>query len=218
MQSPLLLRQHSVLRGHGPRRGAVVLKGTLENKVDRLLVSPLLLAPLRAKGIEVVDASKPKQTETTQRWKAGLRVTGVGIIRTKVEFSRCGALEGTAFAAVEREMLRPHALPPFLATHYLAPAAVAQKIGALANRREPQARDVFDLNHLLARSDAMPAKVARSAAMIEKAIENAMSISFDDYTSQVVAYLDPEQGEPFASRDAWNAMQGEVVDRLEGLR
>lgn len=195
-----------------------VLEGTLENKVDRLLASPAVLSPLRAKGIDVVETSKPKQTGTTQRWKAGLRIAELGDVRTKIEFSRRDALEGTAFEAVEREILRPYALPTFLATHYTTPRAIAQKVSALANRREPQARDIFDLNHLLARTDAAGVTSGMAPEVLGKATENAMSIGFDDYTSQVVAFLDPEQAETFASRDSWNAMQDEVVAELQRRR
>ena len=42
-------------------------------------------------------------------------------------------------------------------------------------------------------------------------------ISFDDYSSKVIAYLDPEQAELFASQDAQHLMQQIVVDRLTEL-
>ena len=92
----------------------VIRKDTLKKKVDGLLGSPLVTAPLRGKGIELVDISTPKQTETTQRWKAGLRVRGIEMpIRTKIEFSRrtgAPSLVGTAFESTEREVLRPYGL------------------------------------------------------------------------------------------------------------
>ena len=198
----------------------VISKGTLKNKVDRLLVSPLIAAPLAAKGVRVVETSTPKQTETTQRWKAGLRVDGLDIpIRTKIEFSRRGELVGAPFEAVDRAALQPYGLTPFLATHYTTQAAIAQKIHALAGRTEPQARDVFDLNLLLARTDAdvVPLTDAQRA-WVPDAIERAMSISFDDYTSKVVSYLEPTQAELYEDRSAWDAMQDAVVSRLEALR
>lgn len=195
----------------------VMAKGTLRNKVDRLLTSPAVLSPLRAQAIEITDTSAPKQTETTQRWKAALRCAGVGVVRTKIEFSRRDVIEGASFDAIEREIVRPYRMPPFLATHYTAPKAIAQKIRALAGRTEPQARDVFDLNHLFARPDSDVTLAPADEKSLERAIENAMSISFDDYRSQVVAYLDADQGAPFSSRDAWDSMQQEVVTRLEAL-
>jgi hypothetical protein len=49
------------------------------------------------------------------------------------------------------------------------------------------------------------------------AVERALGVSFDEYASQVVAFLDPGQREIFDGRDAWNAMQDAVVRRLEAL-
>jgi predicted nucleotidyltransferase component of viral defense system len=193
----------------------VTSKGTLKNKVDRLLESPLLTAPLKSHGLDVSDASSPKQTETTQRWKVGLQRTGRPALRTKIEFSRRDSVEGAAFEAVPGAVLTPYGMSQVLATHYTTRAAVAQKVGALAQRAEPQARDVFDLGLLLARPDA--AKASAPASQVRAAIENAMSLGWDEFQGQVVAYLEPEQAAPFDSKEAWNAMQDDVVARLEGL-
>jgi hypothetical protein len=45
-----------------------------------------------------------------------------------------------------------------------------------------------------------------------------MRMSFDEYKSKVVAFLDPEQRELFDGRAAWDAMQAAVVERLESLQ
>lgn len=195
----------------------VIAKDTLKNKVDRLLQSPLVAAPLRTHAIEIIEASAPKQTETTQRWKAGLRVAGIDVpIRTKIEFSRRDEIAGTAFESTAREVLRPYGLTPILATHYTTHSAIAQKVHALAARTEPQARDVFDLNLLLARPEAVSLKLDEAqAAWVTKAIDHAMSISFDEYASRVVAYLDPAQAALYQTRDAWEMMQESVIARLE---
>src|SRR5688572_27341422 len=67
----------------------VIARGTLKNKVERLLSSPMVAAPLKTKGIRVASVSAPKQTETTQRWKVGLEAANVHApLRTKIEFSR----------------------------------------------------------------------------------------------------------------------------------
>lgn len=201
----------------------VIRKDTLKKRVDGLLASPLVLAPLRGKGIEVVDVSAPKQTEATQRWKAGLLVRGIDVpLRTKIEFSRrskASSFSGTAFEPTEREVLRPYGLTPILATHYRAHAAIAQKIDALAHRTVSQARDVFDLNLLLARPDAEALRLeAGERAWLDDAIDRAMGISYDDYASKVASYLEPSQAELFEDAGAWSAMQENVVSRLERLR
>jgi predicted nucleotidyltransferase component of viral defense system len=198
----------------------VIAKDTLKNKVERLLRSPIVVAPLKTKGIEITESSASKQTETTQRWKVGLRATGTSLpLRTKIEFSRRDAIRDVAFGGVNPEVLRPYGLTPFLATHYTTEAAITQKIHALAGRTEPQARDIFDLNLLLARPEAAQLSLlARQKQWLAPAIERATNTSFDEYRSKVVAYLEPSQVELYEDASAWDAMQTAVVSRLEALQ
>jgi predicted nucleotidyltransferase component of viral defense system len=198
----------------------VMAKETLKNKVERILRSPAVSAPLKMHGLTIVETSAPKQTETTQRWKVGLSREGDELpIRTKVEFSRRDAIEGAKFEAADREVLRPYGLTPVLAAHYRLPAAIQQKIHALAARSEPQARDVFDLSLLLARPDAAGLALGpASKEWLSDAIDHGLSISFDEYSSRVVAFLAPGDAELYADRAAWDAMQQDVVARLEALR
>lgn len=96
----------------------VIAREPLKKKVDRLLQSPLVTAPLKTHKLSVVEASAPKQTDTTQRWKIGLQREGDALpIRTKVEFSRRNDIDGAVFEAAEREVLRPYGLTPVLANH-----------------------------------------------------------------------------------------------------
>src|SRR5438105_4480277 len=77
---------------------AVVAKGTLKNKIERLLYAPTVAGPLKTHAIEIVDISAPKQTDTTQRWKVGIRAQGAALpLRTKIEFSRRQSLTATTF-------------------------------------------------------------------------------------------------------------------------
>ncbi|HYV44252.1 MAG TPA: nucleotidyl transferase AbiEii/AbiGii toxin family protein [Myxococcaceae bacterium] len=195
-------------------------RGTLKNKVDRLLEAPALLLPLRAQGIAVEDVSAPKQTDTTQRWKLGLRRPGGSVpLRTKVEFSRRGAETDRERAAepIDAAVARAHGIPPPVLQHYLAPAALRQKIQALLGRPQTQARDLFDLQLLRARMPQLPQLDSDLRSRLPGAIERALSLSYDDYLGQVVAFLDPEQGTPFRDRAAWDAMQLQVVELLEEL-
>ena len=48
----------------------------LEEKVDGVLGSAALPVLLRGGGLAVESFRKPKQTETTQRWKVALALTG----------------------------------------------------------------------------------------------------------------------------------------------
>lgn len=195
-------------------------KETLRNKVERVLKSPLVATPLRAKGIELTDVTAPKQTDTTQRWKVGLSASGVSVpLRTKLEFSRRDAIAGTSYEGVDADLARSYGLTPTLATHYGLHAAIAQKIAALAGRTEPQARDLFDLGLLLSRSDGdrlLPSSAQRRALPV--AIERARGISYAEHTSRVVAYLDPDQAPLHSDRASFQALQDLVVARLEAMR
>jgi predicted nucleotidyltransferase component of viral defense system len=198
----------------------VIRQDTLFKKVEGLLRSPLVTAPLKTRGITVTGSSAPKQTETTQRWKVGMLVSGASLpLRTKIEFSRRGhVIEGAAFEATAADLLRPHGLTPILATHYGTHAAIAQKIHALAARAEPQARDVFDASHLLARPDASGLRLTdRQKKWLPSAVERAMSVSYDEYVAKVIAYLEPSQAALFSARHTWDAMQSSVVSTLETL-
>ena len=196
----------------------VTARTTLEAKVDRLLASPTLTKPLLSHGVSLGTVSKPKQTDTTQRWKLGL-THRAGQAHTKVEFSRRGTLDGTSFDAVSDGIVRQHRIQPFLASHYALVGAVAQKIEALAGRSTPQARDVFDLGLLFAIAGATtPAIEMGARARIDAAISNAEALSFDDYVGQVVAFLEPDQAALHDSRETWELQKQTVIARLGSLR
>ena len=197
----------------------VIGQGTLENKVNTLLASPVITHPLKAHGFGLVEVTTPKQTATTQRWKAGLWSKGLPApIRTKIEFSRRDQMEGTSIDAVDAERARSHSLPPFLATHYPAERAALQKILALAGRAHPQARDVFDLNLLLARPETTALRLPPDVrGAVPTALEQAMSIGFDDYASAVVAFLEPEHVEIYGDPATWDLMQANVVERIQHM-
>jgi len=197
---------------------SIVAKETLRKNVDKVLAAPLLLRPLAAYGLEIQAASSPKQTDTTQRWKLALRTEGRSLpLQTKIEFSRRGEAEEFRLESVDTALAHRYRMTPPLANHYLLPAAIRQKIRALAGRTEVQARDVFDLALLFARARGKIESRAADKKMYGKAAERALAIPYDDYTAQVVAYLSPEEAEPHASREAWTAQQLQVVDTLERL-
>jgi len=71
---------------------------------------------------------------------------------------------------------------------------------------------------LLARTDALSQLDDEARAWIDTAVANASNLTFDQYASLVAAYLDPEQAELYSSRETWDAMQLDVIERLEALR
>jgi predicted nucleotidyltransferase component of viral defense system len=191
---------------------------TLRSNVETVLRADSFRQALRAQQLEVGEFSAPKQTQTTQRWKIQLRqLTPDAAFPTKIEFSRRTFDDGIALAAVEPELIRRYRMYPVLVQHYGAAAAFAQKISALATRAETQARDIFDLKIL---ADAGGARVPLRQTQREQlpqAIDNAMSIGFEDFVGQVVAFLEPEHQADFRARASWETLQEQVVDTLRGL-
>src|SRR6516165_11307993 len=61
----------------------------LRESFDKVLLGRALEDLLTSQGLEVVRISKPRQTDTTQRWKLELKAAGASVsLHTKVEFSR----------------------------------------------------------------------------------------------------------------------------------
>jgi predicted nucleotidyltransferase component of viral defense system len=189
--------------------------GTLRSNVEAVLTADAFRHSLRAQELEISAVTAPKQTATTQRWKIALRLADQrDTIPTKIEFSRRALDTGVEVAPVEPELIRRYKLYPVLVQHYSAPAAFSQKVAALALRSETQARDIFDLKLLL---DAGAAPTAISPEWVPAAIENAMTIGFDDFTGQVIAYLEPEHQADFRGRAPFDRLQQQVIDALQAL-
>jgi predicted nucleotidyltransferase component of viral defense system len=193
--------------------------GTLQNNVNRLLETTAFLQALRAQGIHLARTAQPKQTDTTQRWKLGLRIVDSGAeIPTKIEFSRRGLDSQTAVEPVDPEIIRAYRLYPVIVQHYSIRTAFAQKVAALALREQVQSRDVFDLKLLLDAAGAAQPILPAAAKHLLAAIENALAVDYDDFAGQVLAYLEPEYQEYYGNKRAWNELQEQVINGLEALR
>src|SRR5664280_897080 len=113
------------------------------------LASRAFRALLRVAGVKMSEPTKPIKTDTTRCWK--LRVEGPDArLNTKIEFSAREADPEHAFETARDDLGREIGLRVVKAEHYLPPAAIRQKIRALAQRHESEPRDVFDLDLLLA--------------------------------------------------------------------
>ncbi len=187
----------------------------LRDRVREVLASRPFRQILEARGTEIEHVTEHKQTDTTQRWKLWLRARGTPVpLPTKIEFSRRGLDEGVAFGSVDHSVARAYQLPPLMLSHYDAAAAMRQKVGALAGRREIQARDVFDLHHVLAIGTDAVGLAAVDARVVTRAAANALSVDFGTFKSQVLAYLPPEDQLRFDSPAVWDSMVLEVVEAL----
>lgn len=187
----------------------------LRDKVREVFASRPFGQILEARGIRIDRVTEHKQTDTTQRWKLGLRVEGAAVpFPTRIEFSRRGLDEGVAFGSVDADVARTHQLPPLMVSHYDGATAFRQKVGALAGRRETQARDVFDLHHLLATGGAAGAVEKLDPRVAERASANAMTVDFGMFKSQVLAYLPPDDQAHYDSSSVWDTIVLEAVDAL----
>jgi hypothetical protein len=191
----------------------------LRDRVAKTLASPAMQNTLQSYGIAIARTSAPKQTETTQRWKIGLRAESrAQELPTRIEFSHRGLTGEARLQPVDRAVAAAYAMTPPLASHYLLPAALRQKVGALAQRAETQARDLFDLDLLLARAGGTLAAAGSTRSLLSRAEERALGLSYDEFAGQVLAYLDPVERAPLASRKAWEAMQLRVATALAEAR
>jgi hypothetical protein len=188
----------------------------LRDKMSRVLSGPALGAALRASGLEMGAVSAPKQTDTTESWKVALSAGSTRTpLHTKIELSRREATEEAVLEAVDANVVGAHQVLPLLVRHYPADAALRQKVRALVGRAVVQARDVFDLWVLLSRTGGGAAALAGEKPIVERAIERAMDVSFDDFRGQVVAFLDPAHADTVGTRQAWDALTSQVVSLLE---
>lgn len=185
---------------------------TLKKKIDTILNSVPLRNGLAHYGLTIENVSSPKQTETVQRWKVGVKVENkIRIIPTKIEFSRRELDKERKAEPVQSFILQDYRLQPMILPHYLFFDATKQKINALIFRSETQARDIFDLNLLFSKETKSPLKFNFD---LMKATDCIFSISYYDYRSQVVAYLLPEYVEYYGSEKIWGEMQLSVIDNL----
>ncbi len=187
----------------------------VQDRVEQILSGKSFAQILQARGLAVIHYSAPKQTATTQRWKLTLMAKSAALpLHTKIEFSRRGIDDPVVFEPVDSLLMRDYQMTPFMASHYPPEAAFRQKIGALIHRAQTQARDIFDLD-LLLRSGVSPQGMVRPRQWRE-AQQKAMSISFDIFKSQVLAFLSPDYQAQYATPQAWDDLVLRVVEALKG--
>ncbi len=189
----------------------------LEEKVDSVLDSGPMKALLRVGGLAIAEFSKPKQTETTRRWKVGIEVSGrSGPVRTKIEFSNRNGEQRYRLEAVPSRIVAPYALRSPSVQHYIGDAPTEQKVKALTGRSETQARDVFDLDLLLRRKPLPTGSL--DSQILTDAADRAMQLPFAAFRDQVLPFLDPDVVELYDTEAAWEQMQAFVAEKLEDAR
>jgi hypothetical protein len=109
-------------------------------------------------------------------------------------------------------------MAPLIVPHYYtAPAAIRQKFQALLTRRQPEARDVFDLYVLSSRPEAQELKMSRyfSAEDLHQALERLETIEYEQYRDTVVGFLLPEDQERYDQKQMWDQIRLVVFGMIE---
>jgi hypothetical protein len=185
---------------------------TLRKNGYKVLNDAALRRTLRTYGIvdlQINDPARAKHTETTQRFRVQL-ITGAGeALPSKIEFSRRAPVEagGREIAQVDSGIARHYQRLAFRCQHYDGTAAVVQKVLALAGRPVTQARDVFDLDILQrgGHTRGLDLRTLVSEEQRATALANLRDLSFDDFSGQVLEFLDDEERRTL-DRAAWRAM------------
>jgi predicted nucleotidyltransferase component of viral defense system len=192
----------------------------VERSVDAALTGRALKLLLSQQGLEIGESTKPKQTETTRRWKLGLARKNAtdDLIRTKVEFSSRGIeSDDVLYETIPNQIVEPYALRPATVSHYGQTAALEQQIAALALRSETKARDIFDLDLLLRLRRAGGGPRGLDVSHAAQASRKASEVSYESFRSEVIPFLDPDIAALYEGEENWEVMREGVSDELAAL-
>ena len=189
---------------------------TLQNAVDSVLESQAFASALLRQGITRIAASKPKQTETTQRWKAALYAGAGEPLSTKIEFSRRNDRISCSTGMPDAELLGHYRMTPFAAQFYDGAAMAAQKIAALSSPSRYAVRDLFDLHHLLRVVLVKPDDAVKllETRTLESAADKVASFTFGDFKEQVLPYLSGDLMDLYRKEGAFERQKSEVEQAL----
>lgn len=191
---------------------------TIEERVDAVLDSRAFKELLRVRGIDLLNLTKSKQTDTTRRWKFAVQQDG-SHLNSKIEFSARRSRDAeVAFDIARTDVGREAGLRAVRANHYLAPAATRQKVRVLAERKQTEPRDVFDLDLLIAQFPEAVRRGDIAESLANRAAKTAFAISFEAYRELVVDFLEDEFVEIYDRREVWDEMVLRVATFLETLQ
>jgi predicted nucleotidyltransferase component of viral defense system len=192
----------------------------LKDQVMSIFKSAGMIDTLRTFGIDEIRPpalAHAKQTETVQRFKAHLATSAGEDIATKIEFSRRGLDAPIRAEPILLNVLASYRMAPLIVPHYTAAAAVRQKVQALVTRRQPEARDVFDLYVLSSHAEAQKLQLSRLASTddLHQALERVDSIEYEQYRDTVVGFLPPEEQERYDDGLMWDRIRLVVIGMIE---
>lgn len=192
---------------------------TLREKVMAILESSGVVDTLRTFGIERVvppNITRAKQTEV-QRFKVHLLTTAGEDLPTKIEFSRRGLDSPIRSEPIATAIMAAYRMAPLIIPHYTAAPAARQKIRALISRRQPQARDIFNLYTLSSQPDVLSANIGEGFTQSElrRALEQIYAIEYVQYRDTVVSFLSPDERAALDSRQVWDEIRLRAASLIE---
>jgi len=191
----------------------------LQTKCLEVLSSSPLSSKLRSFGIEEIvppDMKFAKQTKTVQRFKLHLITSAGEDLFTKLEFSRRGFDSMYRAEAVSASVLSDYLLAPIIAQHYLLEAAIAQKIKALVDRRQTEARDIFDLYALSSQvSEDKKLFMKIPPSKLKEAKSRIYSVDYEQFRDQVVSYLALDDQSQYCSPRIWDEIRLNAITFVE---
>jgi len=188
----------------------------LKKIVDSILESRSFLSTLIPHNVTGIRTTKPKQTETTQRWKIGLQWGGKEPLPTKIEFSRrAKGLKGIS-GIPDAELLSYYKAAPFAVMHYDAAQMTVQKIQALASLSRYAVRDLFDLHLLVSTGGVTPEKLRNEVDKeeIEHAAKKVEVFSFREFKEQVLPFLTEDVMSLYREPKAFEDLKNEAGEAL----
>ena len=185
-------------------------------RVDEVLKSRALAELLRQHEIALINPRRHKQTETTRRWKLSLETPAVESADSKIEFSaREEPLDDFELRPIDPELARRLGGRSVPINRYGPIAMVTQKVNALRHRSETQPRDIFDLDLLFRTHPDALAQAPVDQRFLEEAIERARALTYQEYVTTVVDYLEEEIVDVLGTENAWNDMLRHVLEKFE---
>jgi len=188
----------------------------LKKIVDSILENRSFLSAFVPHSVTGIRATKTKQTETTQRWKVGLRWSGKEPLPTKIEFSRRTKGLKSSSGIPDAELLSHYKTAPFAVLYYDTAQMAIQKIRALASHSRYAVRDLFDLHHLLSTAGGLPEnlRIEVDSEEIERAANKVEEFSFREFKEQVLPFLSEAVMTLYREPKAFEDLKDEVGQAL----
>lgn len=94
---------------------------------------------------------------------------------------------------------------------------MGQKIHALMTRRQPEARDVFDLYILSSRPEMSDLELVQtfSREELRQAVERTYSLDYERYRDTVVSFLRNEDQEVYDRSEVWDQIRLVAISLIE---